>query len=170
MIIEYIDFYLNLLSEAKYLSKYNNINVRRRDNCYDVTDPSTGGESHACIMPRKNAMGDEIGKIFTIISWDATPLRLRQNPEMEKEYIGGGFARNCMAKFFEITKQENIDYLGIFSPSDDSNRVMNSYVSKHILNPIPDTLHITDDNQQYHTQFRINRNKADQYVDYVKSM
>lgn len=82
-----------------------------------------------------------------------------------------------MSKYFEITKELNIDIIGIFQPSDDGIAVMKHYTKKGILDPIPETKHNNDDddddddvNGEYFTEFYINRLKADKYVAHVKSL
>jgi len=166
--MKYADFYSHLY-EAKFFSRYENLKVHRQGNCYTVDDIKTGGESYACVQPRKNVMGDIIGKKFTIFGWYATPAEHRFNTDIEKDYVGGGFARNCMAKYFEITRELNLNIMGIFQPSDDGIAVMNHYIKKGILDPIPETKH-DDAGEEYFTEFTINRTKADKYVSYVRSL
>ncbi len=124
--------------EAKITSNITDIKVlKKTNNTFSIVDEKTGG--HCLISIDQHFRHDTKeyeGKSITIINWAAYPLMAVTKRD---DYIGGGFARNAMKKILEIAKQENIHILEIFGPSNYSLAVLEHYVSKGILKPIPYT-------------------------------
>lgn len=148
--------------EAKIRSDRKNIEVTPSKHGYNITDTKTGGRALVSIDKHFNYEKAEFeGMELKIISWYAYPL---YSVVEKDDYIGGGFARNVMIEIMKLAKHHNISILEIFAPSDYSSTVLNHYVSKGLLKPIPYTkmeLGIE------HTGFYIDPNKANEMVNSV---
>lgn len=103
-------------------------------------------------------------KVLTIVRWDAAPFSeiMDKGLGVEEQYKGKGFASRVMNIMLGISKREGIDVIGIWSPTKDSQKVMDNYVKKGILIPEEYSKAELDD---YYTRFRINWSKAHERIE-----